>query len=307
MRKIIPARFLHLFLILPALLLITSATAAYADNSEMQHKYDELKTALQNNVYGIPVFIQSSDTDQVTQGEVYGVITHSFNSVKNALTTPETWCDIAPLHLNIKACTYQNIDSKHIITFYAGRKFYEKADDVYQLSYHFKLNQIEDDYVHVSLFAKDGSMGTSDYRISTEAIPLDDSRTFVHFKYSYHYNFLTSIGMSTYLATIGRDKVGFSVTGKDENDDPVYIGGVKGIIERNTIRYYFAIESYLDTLQVDPEKRFDARLNKWFDLTEKYPRQLHEMDRKDYLQYKEHEHLDQARLQQQLSGQKNAD
>jgi hypothetical protein len=295
------------FFILPVLLFIISTATVRADNTEMQHKYDEIKTELHTNVYNIPIYIQSSDADHTTLGEVYGVIPRAFNGVKDALTTPEVWCDIAPLHLNIKACTYQDIKSKHIVTFYAGRKFYEKADDVYQLSYHFKLNQVEDDYFHVTLFAKDGSMGTSDYHISAEAIPLDDSRTFIHFKYSYHYNFLTSMGMNTYLATIGRNKVGFSVTGKDKNGDPVYVGGVKGIIERNTIRYYFAIESYLDTLQVEPEKRFDARLNKWFDLTEKYPRQLHEMDRKDYLEFKEKEHLDQLRLQQQLSKNNSAE
>ena len=301
MRKLIPARFLLLFLILSAIVLIAPVTAAHADNIEMRHKYDEIKTALQNNVYGIPVSIQSSDTNNTTLGEVYGIISHPFDSIKTALTTPKTWCDIAPLHLNIKACTYQHTDNNDIITFYAGRKYYEKADDVYQLSYHFQLTQTENNYFQVKLLAKDGSMGTSDYHISVEAIPLDDSRTFIHFRYSYHYNFLTSMGMNTYLATIGRNKVGFSITGKDKNGKPIYVGGVRGIIERNTIRYYFAIESYLDTIHIKPEKRFNARLNKWFDLTEKYSLQLHEMDRKDYLEYKDQEHLDQLRLQHALT------
>jgi hypothetical protein len=300
MRKKVSVRFQLLYLILSAIALIAPATAAHADNIEMQHKYDEIKIALQNNVYGIPVYIQSSDADQTTLGEVYGIVPHPYDDVRTALATPETWCDIAPLHLNIKACTYQHIDNNDIITFYAGRKYYEKADDVYQLSYHFQLSQTESNYFQVKLLAKDGSMGTSDYHISVEAIPLDDSRTFIHFRYSYHYNFLTSMGMNTYLATIGRNKVGFSVASKDKNGKPTYVGGVRGIIERNTIRYYFAIESYLDTIQMRPEKRFDARLNKWFNLTEKYPLQLHEMSRQDYLQYKEKEHLDQLRLQQAL-------
>lgn len=301
MRKKLHSRFQLLFLILPIIALIAPVATAHADNIEMQHKYDEIKTALQNNVYGIPVYIQSSDTDQTTLGEVYGVIPYSFNSVQAALATPETWCDIAPLHLNVKACTHQHINKDNIITFYVGRKYYEKADDVYQLSYHFQLARTENNYFQVKLLAKDGSMGTSDYHISVEAIPLDDASTFIHFKYSYHYNFLTTIGMKTYLSTIGKGKVGFSVTGKDSDGKPVYIGGVRGIIERNTIRYYFAIESYLDTIQMKPEQRFDSRLNKWFDLTEKYSRQLHEMDRKDYLQYKEKEHLDQLRLQQVIN------
>jgi len=38
---------------------------------------------------------------------------------------------------------------------------------------------------------------------------------------------------------------------------PDYIGGVWGLVERNTMRYYLAIDAYLSTLPVRPEKRLD--------------------------------------------------
>jgi hypothetical protein len=38
---------------------------------------------------------------------------------------------------------------------------------------------------------------------------------------------------------------------------PDYIGGVRGLVERNTMRYYLAIDAYLSTLPVRPEKRLD--------------------------------------------------
>jgi hypothetical protein len=51
--------------------------------------------------------------------------------------------------------------------------------------------------------------------------------------------------------------------------------GVKGARERNAVRYYLALLAYLDTLQFTAEQRFDKRINEWFNLTEKYPRQLY--------------------------------
>ena len=106
--------------------------------------------------------------------------------------------------------------------------------------------------------------------------------------------------MSTYLATLGRGKVGFSITGRDQAGQPVYIEGVRGIVERNAVRYYLAIQSYLDTLMIDREQRHEARLNKWFELTEQHHRQLYEMDKQDYLGAKRQEYLDQRRLQKAI-------
>ena len=46
-----------------------------------------------------------------------------------------------------------------------------------------------------------------------------------------------------YFATLGRGKVGFTVTGTDQNGKALYIGGPRGAIERNAVRYYFAIQT----------------------------------------------------------------
>ena len=104
--------------------------------------------------------------------------------------------------------------------------------------------------------------------------------------------------MGTYLATLWSGKKGFSITGKDDTGKPVYIEGIRGIIERNAIRYYLAIQSYLDTLDIPANKKFNARINRWFDLTAKYHYQLYEMDKKDYIKYKQKERKDQIRLQE---------
>lgn len=91
--------------------------------------------------------------------------------------------------------------------------------------------------------------------------------------------------MKSYLATIGSDKVGFTATGDPGTAKPGYIGGVRGLLERNTMRYYLAIDAYLATL----DKPLDQRLGRWFDATEQYPRQLHEVERQDYMEMKRDE------------------
>ncbi len=58
--------------------------------------------------------------------------------------------------------------------------------------------------------------------------------------------------MQGYLATIGRDKVGFSIVGSRADGQPVYVHGTRGVIERNTMRYYVAIEAYLGTMALPP-------------------------------------------------------
>ena len=95
------------------------------------------------------------------------------------------------------------------------------------------------------------------------------------------------LAMQTYLATLGRHKVGFTVTGTDDNDEPIYIKGLQGVIERNVMRYIFAIQSVLETRQTSEQRT--ARFQHWYTHIEKHPRQLVELTREDYLDNKQRE------------------
>lgn len=282
------------------IVLIFLPDKSYADNYRLRQHYDALKPVLQSNIYGIPIYIASSDQNHVMQGDVYGILPHPFETLRHALTTAATWCDIMPQHFNIKDCTYQTLKQHCQLTIYTGRKFYEAPEDVYQLKYQFNLLSNTKNYFQEILSADSGPIGTSDYRIEVEAIPLENDRTFIHFRYRYRDSFFTRLGMKTYLATLGRNKIGFTVLEQDKDGKPVYVEGTRGIIERNAVRYYFAIQSYLDTEKVQAKQRLLKRLNRWFDLTERYPKQLHELDRKTYLEAKQQEWQDQIKLQQAL-------
>ena len=89
--------------------------------------------------------------------------------------------------------------------------------------------------------------------------------------------------MKTYLATVGRDKVGFTVVGVGADGEPRYVGGTRGAVERNTMRYYLAIEAFLGTLAFPPELRSEKCFLAWFAAIERYPRQLREIGLADYL------------------------
>jgi hypothetical protein len=99
--------------------------------------------------------------------------------------------------------------------------------------------------------------------------------------------------MQAYLATIGRNKVGFTVVSTQPDGRILHIGGMRGVVERNTMRYYLAIEAFLGALSAPPQARLEKRLHDWFAAIERYPRQLHELEQSEYLDMKRKEYLRQ--------------
>ena len=49
---------------------------------------------------------------------------------------------------------------------------------------------------------------------------------------------LAAVVAGHYLATLGRNKVGFTVIDHKPDGQPVYIGNVRGLVERNCMRYW---------------------------------------------------------------------
>ena len=255
--------------------------------------YRELRPKLETNAFGAPVHVASSEEGKLKRGEVYGVIAHPFAQLAEVLRAPRAWCAIALLHLNIKTCTYERADGKEWLNFYSGRKFYEPPEKAHALRYVFHVESARADYLAVTLTAESGPFGTTDYRIALEATPLGTG-AFVHFRYAYRPSLVSSVATSGYLATLGSGKVGFTVTGRGRDGKPEYVGGVRGIVERNAVRYYLAIQAYLDA---PAPGQFEQRLLLWYDLTERYAQQLHELERAEYLEAKHKERQQQLERQ----------
>jgi hypothetical protein len=117
-------------------------------------------------------------------------------------------------------------------------------------------------------------------------VQLEDGKTFIHMSYSYAINMLGHLALQTYLETAGKERVGFTLMPAQADQVPDYIRGVRGVVERNTMRYYLAINAYLEGSQLAPAEQVEHRLQSWFTATEQYPTQLHEMDRATFLEMK---------------------
>ena len=129
-----------------------------------------------------------------------------------------------------------------------------------------------------------------------ELIALEGERSFLHMQYSYGFGLLARIAMHAYFATSGYSKVGFTMVEGGQDRLPYLIGGVRGALERNTMRYYLAIDAYLGALAVPAPQRFEESLERWFTATEHHALQLHEVDHDDYVTMKRHEYLRQQTL-----------
>jgi hypothetical protein len=89
--------------------------------------------------------------------------------------------------------------------------------------------------------------------------------------YAYGYVMAARIAMQGDLATLGRDKVGFSVVERRADGEPVCIGGVRGVGERNAMRHLLAIEAHLRALDLPPSEQVGRHLHDWCEATERYP------------------------------------
>ena len=263
----------------------------------LRDTYHRNMAKLETNSFGLPLFLESFEHDDRVHVDVYGVFDYPFSSVVNVLKVPENWCDIVSLHPNVKACTSRDLPGAGLLTFYIGRKVYQTPDEARQVVYHYRNVKQQPGHLDILLSADAGPFGTTDHRMRFEAMPLDGGKTFVHVSYTYSDSVALRLAGKVYFATLGSGKVGFTVTGTDTSGNPVYIGGPRGAIERNAVRYYFAIQSFMNTLHYPEEKRFSMRISEWYDLTTRYRKQLFELEKKDYLEFKTKERMHRVKPQ----------
>ncbi len=265
------------------------APAHALDAASLTARHSALREQLASNQFNRPLYLESLETAGRLKGDIYAQIEQPFGVVAPALQGMDRWCDILILHLNVKGCRASSPKAGDTLSVSIGRKFDQPLDDAYGFEFLYRVVTASADYLQVVLSADEGPLGTSAYRVVLEVVPLDARRSFLHLSYAYAYGMTARLAMQGYLGTIGRNKVGFSVTGHTADGRPVYIAGTRGAIERNTMRYYLAIEAYLGALSAPPAKQAEKRLNAWFDGVERYPAQLHEMERGEYLDMKRRE------------------
>ena len=280
--------------------MLVAAPSLAQDAASLRARFGTLTQELSNNQFQRPLYLESSESPNDLKGEIYATIEQPFSAVGPALQGVGHWCEILILHLNVKDCQASGAGPADTLSVVIGKKYDQALEDAYRVDFTYKVGAATADYLRVQLNAEAGPVGTKNYRIIFEAVPVDAKRTFVHMSYAYGYGVAARVAMQAYLATVGRSKVGFSVVGQKADGKPVYIGNVRGVVERNTMRYFLAIESYLGALSAPPAQRVEQRLRDWYAAIERYPVQLHEMERNEYIDMKRRE------LKRQQAGAKAA-
>ena len=235
------------------------------------------------------IVVDSSEGPEGLAGEVHATVDHPFALTAAALKDPSHWCEILLLHLDTKECHVTLSGERTIVGVGVVSRYDQPASSAYRVSFGYRRVEDTPSSLQVRLDADVGPLGTSNYRILLEAAPAPDGRTAIHMSYAYSYGVLARVAMEAYLLTFGRNKVGFTVTGTGSDGQPLYLGGMRGVVERNTMRYYLAVQAYLDALSSPPDERREKSLANWYEAIERYPRQLHEMARGDYLAMKRRE------------------
>jgi len=288
----------HCIALAGALMLLTGS-AAFADTNQaaaLRAKFASLGDVLKNNPYQRPIYIESADASETLKGDVYALVEFPFKSVGTALTGAGPWCDIMIMPLNTKDCRITEKAGGTTLAVRIGSKYDVPLEDAYLIEFKYQVAETSRDYFAARLDAAHGPLGTHDYRVLAEAIPSVNGKTLLHLRYSYGYGMAGRLAMQLYLATAGAGKVGFTPSGTD------LIGGMRGVVERNTMRYYLAIEAYLAAASTPSAQRVEHRIAAWFDSTELYARQLHEIDRPTYLAMKRKEVQRQQTALESISG-----
>jgi hypothetical protein len=244
--------------------------------------------------------IDSAERDGRFVGEIRARIEHPFALVSQALAASREWCAFAILHPNVKGCICERGPEGERVVVFAGPKRGSTLEDAYPIRYTFSAPAVTPERVDIRLTATSGPMKTRDYEFAISAEPAGERTTRLVVRYAYRPSVESKLATAGYLATVGAGKHGFTVVGKDGDGRPVYVGGIRGIVERNAMRQLLAVQAYLDTRAASQRDR--ARFERFHDLTEQHAEQLRELDRGEYLQLKAVEYERQVRRQRVADG-----
>ncbi|RJG00392.1 hypothetical protein D3878_01365 [Noviherbaspirillum sedimenti] len=253
----------------------------------LQARHIELQAQLRTNTFGESLYLSSREGSNRLEGDVYAEVTHPVAEITATFRSANRVCELLFLHLNVRGCQPAGTSDNAALTLSVGPKRALAAGKIYHITYALRVEAADAAYFRATLSAAQGPLSTRDYRIVFEAMPIGGSRSFVHFSYAYGYGTMAKIAMRMYLATAGRSKIGFTVTGQSPDGRPLYVGGERGSLERNVMRYYLALLAYSSVNTGSPQEKMEKRMRKWFALTERYPAQLHELDLDEYLQEKQ--------------------
>ncbi|MES0328313.1 MAG: hypothetical protein ABUK13_09000, partial [Gammaproteobacteria bacterium] len=135
-----------------ALVILVMASAAWG-KATLLDQYHRLKNGGSVTLPGTHINLASTEQDDLLSAEVNSILHTPFETVAAALSQASNWCQVLPLHFNIKACTYENQKEGEVLTIYSGRKIYEHPEDSYEMAYQFEIVRKDDSQLSLLLKA----------------------------------------------------------------------------------------------------------------------------------------------------------
>ena len=130
---------------------VLAAAPLSSSGQALLDRYSALKTKLGKNHFGIPLYLESTEKFSSLHVDMYGIFAYPFDSVRDSLQTPDNWCDINLLLINIKACTSREVADQRLLTLYSGRKYYQSPKDAFKLDLSFHVAAAEKGYLNIEL------------------------------------------------------------------------------------------------------------------------------------------------------------
>ena len=265
-----------------------ASRAAGLDTATLAERYELLRPRMGTSPFDRPLVVDSGDDGGRIHGEIHGELDTPFAPLVAGLTSPDEWCALIALHINVKACTQEHTTEGDFLTVYSGHKVFEPIQSARAIRYSFLVSTARYDYIKVVLAAPTGPLGTREYEVAFEAMPIG-GHTFVALSYAFRPSAASRVATAAYLATTGNNKAGFTIVGRGSDGRPKWIGGLRGIVERNAMRNFLALEAWLETRDVAAADRLERRLECMAALTARYPVQLVEMPAAEYVAIKRRE------------------
>ena len=209
-----------------------------------------------------------------------------------ALKGPAQWCDILILHLNTKYCRAVGAP-RPTLQVRIGRKFDQPLAEAYKVDFALpRRGAPSADYLRVQMRRRQRPARhprlphhASRPRRSTR------KRTFLHLSYAYAYGVAARVAMQGYLSTLRHAT-------RSASPSPAGTPAASPSTSAACAAWSSATRCATTSRSRPTWARWPRPLRSawksacsdWFAATERYPRQLHEMDRDDYLTMKRQEY-----------------
>ena len=158
--------------------------AAEPDTATLAERYALLRPRMEASPFDRILVVDSGDDDGRMHGEIHGELDEPFAPLAARLTSPDEWCAVITLHINVKGCMQERTTEGDFITVYSGHKAYEPIERTHAIRYAFRVTKVRDDGLKIVLAARTGPLGTRDYQLVLEAMPIG-GHTFLALSYAF--------------------------------------------------------------------------------------------------------------------------